>query len=293
MGYFLHIKHGHGSAISKSHSYFLRVSIALNEDLMHRYLIAAFFCLGWLTQSGRSEPFQPIVGLPHSYNPGEPVMFDVRLPAISNLGAYNIDLVLESSAGNAGTDFFFDAAATTPALTSYIFPSTANFLDAATVDSSMRHRITLTDFAFSGVNVSGANDHVVTVTFRTTPEFKGRLRLFVDTPLLILDRPSAVPTPVQGFDVIKNDITAAGSVELVPVPEPSNFLIASSALLSILIANCKTRRQALRAMPSSTKGSHHDDETFCDRLDSHRIYAYCGRHRILPNFLDRRHGELV
>ena len=130
-------------------------------------------------------------------------------------------------------------AATTPALTSYIFPSTANFLDAATVDSSMRHRITLTDFAFSGVNVTGANDDVATVIFRTTPVFKGPLRVFVHAPLLIFDTPSAIPTPVQGFDIIKNDIAAAGSFELVPVPEPSNLLIAASALLTILITNRK------------------------------------------------------
>jgi hypothetical protein len=103
----------------------------------------------------------------------------------------------------------------------------------------MRHRITLTDFAFSGVNVAGANDHVATVFFRTTPAFKSPLRVYVDTPLLILDRPIAVPTPVQGFDVIKNDIAAAGSLELVPVPEPSNLLIAASAFLTILIANWK------------------------------------------------------
>jgi hypothetical protein len=163
-------------------------------------------------------------------------MFDVRLPAISNLGAYNIDLVLESSAGNAGTDFFFDVAATAPALTNYVFPSTANFLDATTVDSSMRHRITLTDFAFAGVNVGGMNDHVATVLFRTTPLFKGPLRVFVDTPLLILDTPSAVPSPVPGFDVIRNDIAAAGAFELALVPEPSSLLIAASALLTILIA---------------------------------------------------------
>ena len=105
----------------------------------------------------------------------------------------------------------------------------------------MRHRLTLTDFAFSGVNVAGANDDVATVIFRTTPVFKDPLRVFVDTSLLILDRPNAVPTPVQGFDVIKNDISAAGSFELVPVPEPSNLLIAALALLSILIANWKTR----------------------------------------------------
>jgi hypothetical protein len=109
----------------------------------------------------------------------------------------------------------------------------------------MRHRITLTDFAFSGINVAGSNDHVATVLFRSTPAFKDSIRVFLDTSLLILDTHSAVPTPVPGFDVIKNDIAAAGSIELVPVPEPSTLLIAAAVLLTALIANRK--RDDLRA----------------------------------------------
>ena len=37
-------------------------------------------------------------------------------------------------------------------------------------------------------------------------------------------------------------------------------------------------------MPLLTTGSHHDDETFCERLDSHRIVAHRGRHRIPQTF---------
>jgi hypothetical protein len=175
------------------------------------------------------------------------VSFGVRLPAVTNLGAYNIDLALESSVGIAGTHYFFDVADSGPASMNYIFPSAANFYHATTTDSSMRHRITLTDFAFSGVNVGSTNDNVATVTFRTTPTFNGPLRVFVDTPLLILDTPNVVPTPVQGFDAIRNDIFSARSFELLPVPEPASLLIAASALLTILNANWNVFR-ALRSV---------------------------------------------
>lgn len=220
---------------SKSPGYFLRERIKLSEPQMLRYVIAALLCIVWPPQCGRGAPFQPIVGLPSSYVPGQPVTFDVHLPAVSNLGAYNIDLVLESSAGDSGTNFYFDVMATAPASINYIFQSTANFYDATTTDSSMRHRITLTDFAFSGVNVGATNDNVATVTFRTTPEFNGLLRVFVDTPLLILDTPNVVPTPVQDFDAIRNNISSAGSFELPPVPEPSSLLIGTTPLLAALI----------------------------------------------------------
>jgi hypothetical protein len=208
---------------------------------MLRYALAAVFCLGWLAQPGRGDPFQPIVNLPNAYIPGQPVAFNVRLPAISNLGAYNIDLVLESSVGNSGTDFYFDVTATTPASANYIFASHTNFFDAVTVDSPLRHRITLTDFAFSGVDVTGANDYVATVAFRTAPMFHNPLRIFVDSSQLILDTPSIPPASVQRFNVIQNDIAATGSAELVAVPEPSTLLITASTIGIVLFSVWRVR----------------------------------------------------
>jgi hypothetical protein len=181
--------------------------------------------------------------LPPPYLPGQPGPFEVRLPAISDLGAYNIDLILESSAGTAGYEFFFDVSATAPASANYIFSSSANFFDAVTIDSSTRNRITLTDFAFSGLDVTGANDQVATVVFRTASEFNGPLRLFVDSSQLILDTPSVTPTPVQRFDVIQMDIAAAGSVQLVVVPEPSTLSIGASALGIVLFAARRVRKE--------------------------------------------------
>ena len=175
-----------------------------------------------------------IEGLPGGFVPGTPFGFQVRLPAITNLGSYNIDIVLESSIGVAGTDFFFDVAGTEPAVTNYVFPSSSNFFDAVNVDAPMRHRISLTDFNLAGLNVApDANDRVADVKVQTAPTFSGSLSVFVDTPLLILDTPNITPTPVQGFSAIQAAIAAAGPVDLMPVPEPSTVLLAAM-LLAIL-----------------------------------------------------------
>ncbi len=209
---------------------------------MLRYLFSAILLVEFFPQLAPGAAIQLIDGLPSSYPPGQPVMFDVRLPAISNLGSYNIDLVLESSVGSAGVDFFFDLAATMPAAASHVFPSSANFFDAVNTDSSTRHRITVTDFDFAGVNVlPGTNDRVATVVFRTAPTFNQPLQLYVDAPLLILDTPDPVPTPIEGFEALQNDIAAASPIELPAVPEPLSLSLGASAFLTIFILGLRRR----------------------------------------------------
>jgi hypothetical protein len=159
-------------------------------------------------------------------------MFDVRLPAISNLGSYNIDLVLESTVGTAGVDFFFDVAATVPASMNYVFPSSANFFDAVNVDSQSRHRITLTDFDLVGIDVvPAANDRVAAVVIQTAATFSGQLALFADTDGLILDTPDITPTPVPGFDSLRSDIAEGGTSQLPAVPEPTTQLLCLACIL--------------------------------------------------------------
>jgi hypothetical protein len=190
--------------------------------------------LGVLTLPAAGAPIQLIEGLPSEYKPGDPIAFEVRMPAITNLGSYNIDLVLESSTGTAGVDFYFDVAATQPASAHYVFLSTANFFDAANVDSASRHRLTLTDFDLEGMNaVPGTNDRVATVVLQTLSSFFGHLALSVDTEGLILDTPDS-PTPVSGFDTLQADIAASGVSVIVPVPEPSVAFMTAAAIIGAL-----------------------------------------------------------
>lgn len=193
---------------------------------MFRHLTFAFLCVAALASSALSATLNPIITAPNSYVPGQPTAIDIHLPSVTNLGAYNIDLVLEANVGTAGVDFFFDVAATMAASTKYVFPSTTNYFDAATIDSPQRHRITLTDFAFAGTNVAaGANDRVAAVVLRTAPTFRSPLSVSVSTPLLLLDTPDVVPTSVAEFGAIKLAVAAAGPIELIAVPEPAAALV--------------------------------------------------------------------
>jgi hypothetical protein len=222
---------------------------------MSRYILAAVLCPALFAPPVFSAPFQPIVGLPPAYQPGGPVAFEVQLPAITDLGSYNIDLVVEGSVGIAGTDFFFDVGATGPASTNYVFPSTANFFDAENIDSPTQHRITLSDFDFVGVNVvPGTNDRVATVWLQTLASYTGSLNIFVDASNVILDTPDEEPTPVQGFAAIQADIQEAGAVPLPVVPEPSSVAIYGLALLVIYHVSSSRSRSIDRGRSESLLG---------------------------------------
>lgn len=174
----------------------------------------------------------PIVlsDLPTGYTPGEPFAFQVELPPIDDLGAYNIDLLLSSDTGVPGDDYGFDLDQTAPPASGYVFPSDANFFDALNTEAGGQ-RLTLTDFDFTGVDVGGLNRIVATVVATTSPGFTGQLSLTVDASSLILDTPDATPTPVAAFDDIASQ-TATREPEVVGlVPEPATLLLAGIAML--------------------------------------------------------------
>ena len=205
--------------------------------------------LGLLALPVSAAPIQLIEGLPSFYVPGQPIAFEVRLPQVTNLGSYNIDLALETAAGTAGVDFYFDVGATMPAAANYVFPSSANFFDVVNVDFATRHRITLTDFDFVGVNVApGINDRVAHVFINTASSLAGHLSLFVDPDGLILDTPDINPTPIGGFDTLKSGVAASGPIMLGPVPEPS----AAALLAWALWGGCTRRWTGRRVSEPNT-----------------------------------------
>jgi hypothetical protein len=199
-----------------------------------RRSIPTLVCLGLLSSTASGASIQLIENFPSSYLPGELVEFDVRLPAMSNLGAYNLDIVLESSTGTAGIDFYLDDAATAPAPQNYVFPPAVFFFDSVNIESSTRHRITLTDFDLTGVDlVSGTNDRVAHVVFRTSPSFSYPLSLFVDSDSLILDTIDLTPTPIEGFEALQKQIADAGAIVLDAVPEPSSVSLFVLGLVAL------------------------------------------------------------
>jgi hypothetical protein len=169
-------------------------------------------------------------GLVGSYMPGATIDFDVGLPALSNLGAYNVDVLLTSTSGVAGVDFFFDLGATVASESDYVFPSTVYYFDAANVDSPSQHRLTLSDFNFSGTDVAaGVNDLLAHVVIQTTAGFSGEITLSFDLAGLLLDTPDLIPTPVAEYGSIVSDTQAVGASLINLVPEPTGLMLLLAA----------------------------------------------------------------
>lgn len=118
-------------------------------------------------------------GLPSSYSPGSSVQFDVKLTGATNLNSFNIGLILSSTSGIAGTDFYFqDPPATdrpSDADNTYVFdedlvasPPFGFFAAPALLGNQAI--LTLSDFLSSGelALVQSPNTIVAHVTLATT-----------------------------------------------------------------------------------------------------------------------------
>lgn len=187
------------------------------------------------------------------YVPGQSNSFLLRLPQVSNLGSYNIELLLTSPTGIAGTDFYFDAVASAPAANGYVFASSDNFFASANVLATNTHSLTLSDFSVTGVNiVDGVNDNVATIFFGTSATFNGILALSLADETFQLDMPSTIPTPVTEFEMARNTVSDAVDITVPPVPEPTASLLFTFGFL--LTCSCKfngNRRRSTRVQPSS------------------------------------------
>ena len=121
-----------------------------------------------------------------TYTPGNAFTLKVELPTATDLGSYQIDLLLSGSSGIAGVDYFFDLAGTDATMTGYVFPSEAQFFDSVNFDSAMTQRLTLSDINFDGLDVNGvdvipgSNSSVANVIVSTLPTFTGDLTFSVD-----------------------------------------------------------------------------------------------------------------
>ncbi len=178
------------------------------------YLLAACLCLPSYAASIEASALD-------SYVPGQPKSFVFRLPTVSNLGSYNVELLLTSPSGVAGTDFYFDAVATAPAATEYVFPSAENFFASSNVVPGNTHSLTLSDFGLTGVNVvAGTNDAVAAVVFLTSPTFNGVLSFSLGEDTFQLDTPAVAPTSVPEYAAARSTVAAEVNISVSPVPEP-------------------------------------------------------------------------
>ncbi|MBL9165597.1 MAG: hypothetical protein JNL18_22920 [Planctomycetaceae bacterium] len=177
------------------------------------------------------------------YLPGQPQSFIFSLPPVTDLGSYNVELLLTSPTGVAGTDFYFDALATTPAANNYIFSSAENFFVSANVVPGNIHSLTLSDFSSAGVDVvTGANDEVASIVLRTSASFNGVLSLSLGVDTFQLDTPASTPTSVSEYASALAAAVAEVNSEVSPVPEPgtAGICIASTLLVGYRLRRSRT-----------------------------------------------------
>ncbi|MCO6042839.1 hypothetical protein NG895_02860 [Aeoliella sp. ICT_H6.2] len=173
-----------------------------------------------------------MTGLDSYFTPGVPFAFEVRFPMLTQLGAYNVEVVVQSTSGVAGTDFYFELPETHPATSGYVFPSQANYFDAVNIDSVSQQRLTLTDFSETGVDVTpGANDRLAHVVIKTASGFHDSLTVFVDSSGLLLDTPNITPTAVAKFDTVQLDTANVPARMIRPIPEPTAISLAVAGVL--------------------------------------------------------------
>ena len=184
-----------------------------------------------------------IIDFPPAYQPGQTFSFGILLPDTSNLAIYQIDVLLSSVTGTAGTDYFFGSVIPAAPNQKYVFDSNLNFGSGINLESPSTQRLSLSDFDFAGVNTSaGINDHIATINIETATTFTGDLRLSIDSGRLILDGPELTPTPVVEFDAIRIDTGNQPATVISAVPEPGNiaFLFAATCVL----VSRRTRRRS-------------------------------------------------
>ncbi|QEG43104.1 PEP-CTERM sorting domain-containing protein [Roseimaritima ulvae] len=196
------------------------------------------------------------------FTPGTPFTVSVELPALTNLASYNIDILLSSSTGTAGTDFFFDGGATTAAPTNYVFPAADWFDATSNLDSSSTERLTLSDFdaGFLGYDVvPGVNNSLAQVVVSTLPGFTGELSLSIDTGGLLLDTPDFAPNfsfiPVVEFDGTVVDTSASSPVAIPSastavsaVPEPTSLSVFAIIGMAVTYSRRRHRNVTREAM---------------------------------------------
>jgi len=180
-------------------------------------------------------PIDLLDNVPTLFVPGQPIEFQVRLPALSNLGAYQVDVIVASSTAIAGVDFSFDLSSINVADSDYVFLSSAFFAAATNLESSHRQRLTLTDFELAGIDVvPNTNDLIGTIVLNTSQSLQESLELRIDAQSLILDTPQVVPTSVPEFQFIQSGIFTSGSITLRPIPEPATGTLFLGLALAII-----------------------------------------------------------
>lgn len=188
-----------------------------------------------LLLAAASAPAAPVLslqGVPESFVPGDTFTLAVALVGAEQLANYNIRLLLETDAGIAGTDAFFDPLATPPSR--YVFADYVQYYAGivGTSPDGLQHRLTVShwndpdgDGTLAGVTtVAGVNDLIAQVTVHTTAS-AGNLQLRIDPDSDWLELETPAGPSIDGYSGLQAALISAGPTVVDAIPEPTCLAI--------------------------------------------------------------------
>jgi hypothetical protein len=191
---------------------------------MKRYLFVAFAAIGW-SASLRADTAPIFSDLPSTYVPGTSFTFNVSAPDLTDLGAYNVELVFQTTVNP--TNLLTITAAPPTNLNLYPFGTLDNYLQGGPFVSGNSIHLTLSDFTLSdpGVTtVAGVNDLLAQVTVMPGAGLTGPISISVAPDSLQFDTLDGDPIPSNPPGAAF--VSQSGGATPVPTP-PALFLMGS------------------------------------------------------------------
>ena len=167
------------------------------------------------------------LAVPDAYSPATAFTVGVRLSPVSNLGLYNVELVIRSPGAPAG---WLAVSPPSPAAGGYVFTTTDNFLGSS-VAAGSEYRLTLSDFTLDATGpdvTAGVNDRLATLTFLPSSTPTTPIEVSIDRTSLFVD--DAAGDSLQTGGPLPVAVVGPGATEPAPVPAPAGIALAAVAV---------------------------------------------------------------
>lgn len=192
-----------------------------------------------------AHPLFSLENVPTTYVPGSSFSFDLRLAGATNLNAYTVSLLLESSTGvpGAGNDYSFldlpDNLSDLPSTSRYVFGTDGFGRGDSRGETGQVARLTLldsfSDFSAEVDTIPGQNDLIARIWISTSSTMTAPLSISFDPgDTLLLD---SLGGDIPGLDTLDYSPAPSGHliIQSAVIPEPSSLLQLTMAALLLYL----------------------------------------------------------
>jgi hypothetical protein len=197
---------------------------------MIRSALAALALAFCAPSPARADTLPLLEGVPGTYSPGTAFTFTVRVPALTDLSSYSLDLVFGTELSDPPLFAQASAALATADGGRYVFPSNAGFQSTLTTfDGGTEILLTLADSGPLTNTTVGANDTIALVTVTPGTEFSGAITISLGSDTLVsANFEDGTPPPFEPIT-----ITQAGGGDPNPVPAPPGVALFALGALAL------------------------------------------------------------